>query len=207
MAEKPKWNPSRLLVLPVKRCYVLISHRSNLSYQCFYAPLVMSCSSPPALASALPSPATSQFGWSQESKVAVDVDVSSGSQWHGERLRAPWWRYSRQWTNIPPLLLWWDNRAKVRGCREPLGNVERCTLLWEHRPTLGRIWGKQFCKATCNYYVLGSFFFFFFWMRGKLSTCNLGFFFASWLLRLERSASNILLLSLLSLLLAVGYIR
>lgn len=43
-------------------------------------------------------------------------------------------------------------------------------------------------------------------MRGKLSTCNLGFF-ASWLLWLERRGSNILLLSLLLLLLAVGYIR
>lgn len=35
---------------PCKRCYVLISHHSNLSYQCFVFKVLKSCSSPPALA-------------------------------------------------------------------------------------------------------------------------------------------------------------
>lgn len=138
---------------PCKRCYVLISHRSNLSYQCFAFKVLKSCGSPPALAR-LPSPASFQFDWSKGRRsrcllTSIWVTVTWGTS------QSPLVVVDGGQTFPLPS---WDNRAKVRGRRESLGNVVRGTLLWENQPTLARIWGKQFCRKIVVQRVIITFF-------------------------------------------------
>lgn len=96
--EKPKWNPSRLLVLPVNGAtclshIALICHISVFMLRSWWA------------AALLLRECAALFGdlsvWlEQKSKVEVRVVVSSGHSDMGNILEPPGGGYSRQWTNI-----------------------------------------------------------------------------------------------------------